>query len=150
MPGPIIGTQGFDGPPEELKLISVLTYEYLNMIHNTLFVGRDGQLGLLDSTNIVGDLTNTVDHNQFTGVDAYQHHGSDAHGELTQAARTNGAIFPEVIVLNPDAGATYTVAEQALVNEIKADIATLNTNIQSIGTAINRLLTAMQTAGLQA
>lgn len=149
MPGPIIGTQGFDNPPEEMQLIlGANAYQYFVMIHNLLFKARANDQGNLDETNIAGDLSDTTDHGDFTNIQPYQHHGSDNHGDLKQAAHTQNATFANVSVASPDAGAAYTAAEQALINEIKSDVNTLGTSTQSIGTAVNNLLAALRAAGL--
>src|SRR3990167_4694466 len=147
MPGPVIGTTGFDNPPDDIHRVSEQLYEYLAMLHNTLFAGRGEGLGILDEENIVGDLTNTVDHGSFTNIQPYQHRGSDAHAVLKQAAAVAQATVTSVNVATANAGAAYAATEQALLNEVKADLNTLATSVLSIGNQLNALLSALRTAG---
>jgi hypothetical protein len=151
MPGPIIGTQGFDNPPEEIRAaLGDNAYQYHVMVHRVLFGVPNQSQGILDGTNIIGDLTDTLDHSLFTNVLPYQHHGSDAHADLTQAAAVAAGVFSSVSVTSANAGATYTVAEQTLINEIKGDVNTIATGLQSVGNAVNNIISALRNAGLMA
>jgi hypothetical protein len=151
MPGPIIGTQGFDNPPEEIRAaLGDNAYQYHVMVHRVLFGVPNQAQGILDGTNIIGDLTDTLDHSLFTNVLPYQHHGTDAHADLTQAAAVAGGTFSSVSVTSASAGVTYTAAEQTLINEMKADINTIATGLVSVGNAVNNIISALRNAGLMA
>jgi len=146
MPGPIIGTQGFNNPPEEIRaILGDNAYQYFVMIHTLLFTR-----GILDEANINGSLTDTIDHSLFANVQPYQHHGSDDHAALTQASTVAAASTTTVTVDSTDAGGAYTAAEQTLINELKTDLNQTAANITTLQNKINQVITVMKSAGLMA
>ena len=144
------GGPAFDLPPRTLRRVSEDLYEYLFLLHTRLF-GAGGLGGDLDDTNIGG-----LAHTKTTGVSAYQHHGSDAHGDMVRAsAVTNAPAVPaatstapasiSLIIASADADATYDANEQALLNELKADVNTLITATNNLQTSVILIRTDVAT-----
>ena len=69
-------------------------------------------------------------------------------GVVFQATTQTDAVDSTVSVDATDAGATYTVAEQTLINELKADVNTLVTDLNNSIAVINALIDKLQTAGV--
>lgn len=147
MAGPLLGQQGFDNPPEELRRVAgELSYQWCKMIHNSLFGTGSG--GTLDESNIVGNLEDTVDHQLFQGILPYQHHGHGLHSEIDQAASMDAVGTTPVTVTSAPAGAAYNAAVQALINELRTDLTTTAQNVAALASSLNELITKMKSAGL--
>jgi hypothetical protein len=108
--------------------------------------GLAGGIGDLDTDNINGQLTDTVDHPSFTGVTPYQHHGGGNHSVLDQATDVTDATASTLSITNPDADATYGTEERDLINELKADFNSLITEYNVFLGKLNELLANMRTA----
>lgn len=68
------------------------------------------------------------------------------HSQLTQATNFTDATASTVSVTGADAGGVYGVGEQALINELKADVNTLVTDTNNAIAKLNTLLANMRTA----
>lgn len=68
-------------------------------------------------------------------------------GVVKQAAAVTDASSSGVSVDAADAGATYTSAEQTLINELKSDVNTLKDNLNSAITQLNDALAKLRTSG---
>lgn len=71
-------------------------------------------------------------------------------GVVLEAVTQADAVSSTVSVDSADAGATYTSAEQTLINELKADVNTLTTDLNNAIVVINALIDKLQTAGVMA
>lgn len=69
-------------------------------------------------------------------------------GVVLQATTQSDAVDSTVSVDATDAGATYTAAERTLINELKADVNTLVTDLNNSIAVINALIDKLQTAGV--
>lgn len=67
-------------------------------------------------------------------------------GTVLAATAVSDSTASTVSVASADAGATYTTAEQGLINELKADVNQLTSDLNAAITTINALLAAMRTA----
>lgn len=167
----------YEIPPEDIIVLSPKLYDYLLMIHAQLF-GVPTGTGALNDINV-----NQSSHSNLSGVTSYQHHGAGQHSALAQAAAssdasassvsvtTANATVSAVAVTTADADATYGTEEQNLINELKADlntlvtdvntsanlaneikgdVNTLVTDVNAIRTSLNGLKAVLRTAGLLA
>lgn len=170
MPKPKLANgTAFDLPPESIKETNPDLYEYLIMFHIRAF-GVLGGTGDLDADNINGLLTDTVDHNEFINVTAFQHHGAGSHDEVDKASSSSDVPASTVSVTASDAGtvsssdatdlATVIVlaneikadynAAVILINELKADLGTLVTDVNVVQSGQNDLKGKLRTAGILA
>ena len=67
-------------------------------------------------------------------------------GVVLKSAAVADAVSSSVSVTSADAGGSYTTSEQALINELKADVNTLTTNLNAAIAQINALLAAQRAA----
>ena len=74
--------------------------------------------------------------------------GDGTFKSLPQAAVQSDAAASTVDVTSTDAGATYTAAERALINELKADVNSLVSDVNDIVTVVNDLIDKLQAADL--
>jgi hypothetical protein len=162
------GGPAYRTPPESFKRISQEAYDYLLALHRQVF-GLAPGTGTLDDTNVDASTIKNISHPNLLNVLPYQHHGAGAHDELDQgaavadvAALAASATASTVAIAAADPGGTYTAAEQALLLELKQDLAQLvsdynasvsdlNTTIAAVvasGTTLNALLAALRAAKL--
>lgn len=71
-------------------------------------------------------------------------------GVVKQALLQSDAVASSVSVASADAGATYTSAEQTLINELKTDVNQLTSDVNDAIIVINALIDKLQTAGQMA
>jgi hypothetical protein len=121
--------------------------QYMLENHRRTYGLADG-IGDLDTDNINGELTDTKDHPSFTGVAAYQHHGTGNHDVLDQGVDVANATASTLSITNPDADATYGTEERDLINELKADFNSLITEYNVFLGKLNELLANLRTANL--
>ena len=155
----------YDYPPEGLRAaVGDDGYDYLLSLHMTVFGtpegGRKGDLDITD--NISG-----VQHNELDGITVYDHHGAGSHSGLDQGVAVTSAVATTVAVaaanagtvaasdagtiaasaagtvVAADAGATYTAAEQTLINEIKSDYNAAVTLINELRTDYGTMVTVV-------
>jgi hypothetical protein len=117
-------------------------------VHQALFGTQSGEVGTLNNDNITGALTDTVDHNEFTEVEEYQHHGVGNHNVLDQGNDVTDASASTLSITSPDADATYSANEQTLINELKADFNSHITEYNTFLGKLNELLANLRTAFL--
>jgi len=154
----------YDYPPEGLRaVVGDDGYDYLLALHMSIFGTPDGRKGDLD----VSDNISSVQHNETSGSVAYDHHGAGSHSGLDQGVAVTSAVATTVAVaaanagtvaasdagtiaasaagtvVAADAGATYTAAEQTLINEIKSDYNAAVTLINELRTDYGTMVTVV-------
>jgi hypothetical protein len=160
MPKPQLANgQAFLVPPLEIReKLGQAAYEYFLMIHHLLFSLDPAGVGVLDEKNVTRAVTadtadtatsaGTADHANLTNVQPYQHHGANLHSDLDQSGIVTDAPDSAVAVTSADAGTFYTTAVRDLINETKADVNTLVSDVNTINAKVSELIDALQAAGL--
>jgi hypothetical protein len=119
--------------------------EYMLEAHQQIW-GLGSAQGVLDDSNIAGGSLTSINHANISGVASYQHHGTGAHDDLERATDPTDVSVSGVSVDAADADASYSANEQALINELKADVNTLVTDLNTAITKLNALMANMRTA----
>lgn len=136
------GGLAYSGPPTEIIKIDPKLFDYLLMIHASVFGIPTGS-GDLNNVNIDGANLTTILHTNLVGVTAFQHHGATGHDDLLEAAASTDASASTVSLSSNQSAVSVTSADatdlptvQTLANEIKADVNTLVSNFNTAETEI--------------